>query len=165
MFVSHENFVIYPFKIRVLSFYPSPMTEELDLTDPDFGFAFTREISINMKNPNYCQRAIDGEEAAGEEIIEEVERLLPIQPWARLFRLDPSSEESGGLGFTYDRDDKSVTFDRIKEFALQIFEALAAAETPLHVCEGWDNREHKREQVVKINRNRAMNPDFPIQVS
>lgn len=164
MFVSHDSFATYPFRIREVSFYPSPMTGELDLTDPDFGFVFTREISINMKNPPIsCERDIDSGEAVGEEIIERVELLLPGRPWASFFRLDPSGDESGQIGFTYDRSDESVTFDQVKEFALQIFGALVAAEIPLHICEGWDNREHKREQVEKINRNRAMNPNLPIR--
>ncbi|MNH50197.1 hypothetical protein D3C73_18080 [compost metagenome] len=168
MFVSLDSFVTYPFRIKEISFYPSPMTGELDLTDPDFGFVFTREISINMKNPTiYCERDIDIDidsgDAVGEELIEEMERLLPVRPWSSLFRLDPSGEESGQIGFAYDRTDESVTFDQVKEYALQIFEALVAMEIPLHVREGWDNREHKQEQVEKINRNRAMNPNLPIQ--
>ncbi|MNQ66405.1 hypothetical protein D3C85_808970 [compost metagenome] len=166
MFVPHDSSVTYPFRIKEISFYPSPMTGELDLTDPDFGFAFTREISINMKNPDlYCERDIDSGDSVGEELIEEMERLLPVRSWSSLFRLDPSGEEGGQIGFAYDRSDESVTFDQVKEFALQIFEALVAMEIPLHVHEGWDNREHKRERVDKINRNRAMNPNLPIQDS
>lgn len=154
MFISHDSFINYPLKVRSLEFYPSPVVDDLDRTDPDFVFLFTREITLGMEDPGNCHRDLEGEEAVDEESIEAVERLLSIPSWVRLLRLDPSQGEvDGSLGFAYNRNDESVTFDQIKEFAHQVFTSLVGVEMPPYILEGMDEREGKRQAVETWNRN------------